>query len=419
MNIVKTVTQTITRFLTLCCCLHLILSSSLTTYANFNWPDIDTDIQALAGIVIDADSGAVLYEKNADTPYPPASTVKILTALVVLEEYKSMDDIITFTTETADPIEPDAGNRLNTIEGDRLTVRDCLYSMLLISSNQSANALVTYIAGDIDSFVEIMNEKATELGLVKSHFDNPSGLSSDNQMVTARELAVIARAAYNNPELLKISKAITYELTPTQSYPNGHTIQNEHRLLYTTDPNDDYYYPSAVAGKTGYLQTAGNTLVTYAEQNGKRLISIVLKGHHRQYFADSKAMLEFGFSHFDNYTIPETELTAFTDTELEYLQREGHDKTNLTVSGNMSLTLPKDIPPDHALRKISQLSGGMHPKGAVAVLEYRYQQKVIGTIYIVDTAELLPDNLLPIHETLRQAQDLPVIWLLTLLLLPL
>ena len=287
--------QTISKFVCFVLTCQLFI---LTVWAKPDWPS-DTGIMAEAGIVMDMDSGAILYGQNIHLTYPPASITKILTALIVLENC-NLDDTVTFSTTAVNQVEADSGNKISVVAGDQLSVEDCLYSMLLVSCNQAANALAEHTAGSISAFVDMMNEKLAELGCQESHFENPSGLNGDNQYVSAYDMALIAQAAYDNETLVEISSATTHRIAPTTQNPDGFTIRGEHRLCVTEDSTSPYYYPEAIAGKTGYLIKAGNTLVTYAVKDNRRLVSVILKGQPRQYFVDGKALLEFGFRSFQN-----------------------------------------------------------------------------------------------------------------------
>lgn len=385
-------------FIRTLCCLSIALLTTVPASAS-SWPVNETDIGALAGIVIDADSGAVLFEKDADTLYPPASTTKLLTALVVLENCNDLSDTITFSKTAIEQVEAGSGNGISVDEGDQLSVEDCLYALLLRSSNQSANALAEYVAGDIESFVDMMNDKVQALGASSSHFENPSGLNGDTQNVTARELAMIARAAYEHPKLVEINSAITYRLPAMARNPEGLTIENEHRLIKTTDETSPYYYPPAKAGKTGYLLLAGNTLVTYAEQDGRRLISVVLKGQAgqpRQYFIDGKAMLEFGFEHFENYSIAEHDPLDFSDLEYE--------ADDLFIDNTAVITLPKGVSFDTANRIVTPLSSNHAPADAVALVEYRYHNKFVGSAYVHSTSKQSAVNILS-EDASNEASD--------------
>ncbi len=378
--------QKIKRFF--CCCLAACQLFSITALAAPEWPS-DTGIQAEAGIVIDADSGAVLFAQNSHVAYPPASITKILTALIVLEHCQ-LDETITFSHDALYNVEADSGNKLSLVEGDTMTVRDALHALLLVSVNQAANALAEHVAGSIPEFVDMMNEKLVELGCQESHFDNPSGLNGDTQYVSAYDMSLIARAAYANEDLLSISSSKTYKVGATTNNPEGLTIYNEHRLVITEDSTSPYYYPAAIAGKTGYLLKAGNTLVTYAQRDGRRLISVILKGQPRQYFLDGKELLEFGFSRFQNIYIADQEQSYVTgDTPMTF-GNHTFQPSELMIEEGRVVTLPHGASlPDAQMTLVEELPED-HPENALALLSYTYNDRKIGEAYLM--AKELPEG---------------------------
>ncbi|MCI9105034.1 MAG: D-alanyl-D-alanine carboxypeptidase [Lachnospiraceae bacterium] len=368
----------------LCCFLaacHLfVITASAEPPA---WPS-DTGILAESGAVIDADSGALLFGQNCvDSAYPPASITKLLTALIVLEHCQP-DEIVTFSETAMNSVEADSGNKYNLVAGEQLTVEDCLHLLLLVSTNQAANALAEHTAGSIPAFVDMMNAKVSELGCSsKTHFDNPSGLNGETQYVTAYDMALIARAAFDNDALLQVSSALSYKINATINHPDGFTIRQEHRLVSTTDPNNQLYYPPAIAGKTGYLLKAGNTLVTYAEKDGRRLISVVLKGSpNPAYFLDGKTLLEFGFSRFQNVVIADHETRYVTGDETLERNRMTYRASDLMIEPEQVITLPLNADFDDAVLSLEPLPEE-HPINAVAVLRYTYNDRFIGQAYLL------------------------------------
>lgn len=349
----------------------------LTAYGKPDWPR-DTGVQAEAGIVVDMDSGAVLFGQNIHLPYPPASITKLLTALVVLEHCQ-LDETVEFSETAVNSVESDSGNKLGSVAGDRLSVEDCLYGMLLESSNQAANALAEHTAGFIPDFVEMMNEKIAQLGCTESHFDNPSGLNGDTQYVSAYDMAIIARAAFSNEELLTISSTLSRKLAGTANYPGGITVENENRLI---KPDDELYYPSAKAGKTGYLIAAGNTLVTYGEENGRRLVSVILKGQPRQYFMDARTLMEFGFRDFKNIAPAESEGRYVTGEEVLHLDRGDFACQDLMIDPAAVITLPNGASLEDADVTLDALPAE-YSERAVGQLTYTYNDRVIGTAFLL------------------------------------
>lgn len=360
----------------------LVLSSTMiTAYAKPEWPH-DTMVQAEAGIVIDADSGAVLYGQNIHTAFRPASITKLLTALVVLEHCE-LDEMVEYSATAINSVEAGSGDKLSLRPGDELSVRDSLYALLLASVNQCANGLAEHTAGSIQAFVGMMNEKVAELGLTDSHFDNPSGLNGDTQYVTAYDMAMIARAAYANEELLKISSTISYKIGPVALFPEGQSIKHSHRLVYTTDPSNQFYCPDAIAGKTGYLLAAGNTLVTYGERDGRHVISVILKGKPTQYFLDGKELLEFGLDYFENFSIPDNETRIFSDEEGLALNGKVYSQSELKLETGGVVTLPKGASFADTEVSLSEELPANAPIGAVGCIIYQYDGRQVGSAYLM------------------------------------
>ena len=370
--------------------MQLALMSCITALAAPEWPS-DTGVLADIGIAVDADSGAVLFGQGIHELTPPASITKLLTALVVVEN-SSMDDMVTFSYDAVNNVESGSGNKKNIAEGDKLSVKDCLYLLLLQSSNQAANALAEHVAGSRDAFADMMNEKVKELGCTDgTHFANPSGLNDDTQVVSAYDMAIIAQAAFNNSDVLEISSTKSYKLAPTQNNPSGATCSNEHRLIITDDETSELYCPEAKAGKTGYTSLAGNTLVTYGEKDGRRVISVVLKGQPSpNYFLDGKTLLQFGFENFQNVSIPDNETKYVTGEETVSINGADFQPDELDLESGAVITLPKDAAfSDTSMELVTELPE-QHPERAVALLQYTYNDRKIGQAYLLAKEGSLP-----------------------------
>ncbi len=245
-------------------------------------------VSAEAAILFDATHDTVLFEKNADEKLYPASITKLMTALLVLEK-ADLNDTVVFSKTAVTGLESGAVT-LGLQEGDRVSVRDCLYGLLLKSANEVANGLAEHVGGSIQGFADMMNQKAAELGCTGTHFTNPSGLNDPDHYTTARDMAKIAGAAFGNETLRKISSSLSYEFPATKAAA-ARTITPGHKMLY---PSDSRYYEGIVGGKTGYTSLAGNTLVTCTEKDGVRMIAVVLKARSTHY-GDTKAMLDYGY----------------------------------------------------------------------------------------------------------------------------
>ena len=357
-----------------------------TALARPDWPS-DMGIMAEGGIVMDFNSGAVIFGQNIHQASPPASITKLLTALVVLEN-SSLDETVTFSYDAINNVEAGSGNKLSLETGDQLSVEDCLYAMLLVSSNQAANALAEHVGGSREGFVEMMNQKIEELGCGESHFANPSGLNDEDQYVSPYDMPLIAKASFSNETLLTIDSAQTYTIPATINNPDGLTFQMEHRLLVTEDPSSQFYCEGAVAGKTGYTSLAGNTLVTYAARDGQELIAVVLKGSQPQYYLDSKTLLEFGFSNFQNWNIAENETAYTTGQEPIAIGETQYEPSDLSLDADAQITLPNSAEFSDADRELVTDLGEERPMGAVALVQYSYNDREIGSSYLYSAKAL-------------------------------
>lgn len=369
-----------------CFLLSLVIAVSApasVAYARPDWPS-DTGVQSESGIVMDMDSGAVLFGQNIHAQKAPASIVKLLTALVTVEN-TSLDDMITFSYEDIYDVESGSGNKLQLEEGDTLSVRDCLYVMLLQSSNQAANALAVHTAGSREAFADMMNQKAAELGCQESHFANPSGLNDDTQLTSAYDMALIARAAFSNETVLEISSTLKASLPPTIHNPEGRTYSMEHKLLVTEDENDENYFPDAIAGKTGYTSIAGQTLVTYARRGDRGQIAVTLKSTQRTHYSDTKTIMEFGFQRFKNENIADNEIQYVTGTEAVTIGTETYDPSELYYDEAAVLTLPQDAAFTDAEKTLVTELPEDHPAQAVARMDYTYNERKIGSAWLNTT----------------------------------
>ena len=364
-------------------CVISIFSMSVCAFAKPDWP-LDTGCQSEAGIVMDLDSGAVLFAQNIHVQEYPASITKLLTALVVVEN-ASMDEQVTFSHDAVYNVESGSGNKLQLEEGDVLSVKDCLYVMLLQSSNQAANALADHVGGSREAFADMMNEKAASLGCRESHFVNPSGLNDPEQLTSAYDMAQIGAAVFGNPTLLEICSTTSATLPPTINNPNGRTYSMEHKLVVTGDSSDENYYPSAVAGKTGYTSLAGQTLVTYAEQDGRRQVAVTLKSTQRTHYSDTKTILDFGFARFKNVSVAENETDYVTGEEPVTIGDETYSPSDLYLDEKAVVTLPNDAQFSDADKYLQTEIPASHPEGAVARIIYTYNDRQIGVAWVYST----------------------------------
>ena len=238
-------------------------------------------VSARAAVVIDADTGETLFEQNADSRLPMASTTKIMTALVALGE-GDLDRVYTVKPEYA-AVE---GSSMYLQAGERLSLQDTLYGLMMLASGNDAAVAIAGECGGMTAFVGKMNAKAAELGLTDTHFDNPNGLPSDTHYTTAHELAKITAAALKDPVFRQIvsTKSCTV---------SGHALSNHNRLLSM--------YDGAIGVKTGFTRAAGRCLVSAADRNGRTIIAVTLNDPND--WNDHMEMLDAGFAQYSEVTL--------------------------------------------------------------------------------------------------------------------
>lgn len=364
------------------------------------WPS-DVSIQADGGIVMDADTGTVLFGKNMDQQYYPASITKILTALIVLERC-DLDEMVSFSHDDVYNVE--AGSSSAGIdEGDVLTVRDCLYALMLASANESANALACHISGSREAFAELMNQKAQSLGCTGSHFSNPSGLNDENHYTTAHDMALIAREAIKNPEFLTINGTRSYKLAPTKRTPEGGYVANHHKML---NKNESVYYPGAFAGKTGYTSLAGNTLVTCAKKDGMTLIAVVLNGHQSHY-SDTKALFDFGFRNFQSLKAVDYETRYRSlENDMTIAGMTARDSISLELDRNGRVVIPKDADFTDTTSSLTYNLDSRSPQDAVACIQYTYGGRQAGHVYLCSAGAKAASKPMAAAATPGQAESI-------------
>ena len=359
--------------------LALLMSGTFCgrTLASEDWPS-DVSIEADAGIVMDAATGVVLYGKNIHETYSPASITKVLTALIVLENC-SLDETVTFSENAVYNVESNSSSA-GYDTGDTASVKDCLYALLLKSANEAANALAEHVAGTTEQFAVMMNEKAAQLGCQDSHFANPSGLNDENHYVSAYDMALITRAAFENDVFAEIVATTYYELPPNKKNPEGQGISPGNKMIKKNWP--DQYRPDVLGGKTGYTSIALNTLVNGAQQGDTRLITVILHSQNTQY-EDTSRLLDFGFANFQSIKISDYDHTFSTiGNDLTIAGLPTSDDLVLTVDPDSRLILPKTADFSETTVSLDYELPADAPEGAIACVNYFLGENKVGQAYL-------------------------------------
>ncbi|WP_422486285.1 D-alanyl-D-alanine carboxypeptidase family protein [Gudongella sp. DL1XJH-153] len=266
------------------------------------------NINGESAILIDYDTGEILFQKNPHLKLYPASTTKMLTAILAVEN-SSLNELVTVDQEV---VSLTKGSHIALEPGEVLTMEQLLHALLLPSANDAALAIAKHVGGSIESFVAMMNQKASELGALDSNFVNPNGLHDDRHISTAYDLALIGRYAMESETIRNIVHKVTYEIPPTNIKTETRYFKITNKLLFSNELIDKdgtlvpARYEDASGLKTGYTSQAMNCLVSYAERDDQRLIAVVLKADGNMVYSDSQKLLDFGFENYKNMFIANT-----------------------------------------------------------------------------------------------------------------
>lgn len=346
-----------------------------------NWP-AGSAISAQSAILMDANTGVILYAKNIDEKAYPASTTKLMTCLIAAENCK-LDEMITFSHNAVFSIEQGSSN-IGIDEGQSMPLEECLYGILVASANEVANAVAEHIAGSTEAFAEMMNEKAAQLGCENTHFVNAHGLFQEDHYTSAHDLALIAQAFFQNELLSKIGNTPFYHFQATATQPDDFTERNKHKLI-----TGEIACEGIKGGKTGYTDEARQTLVTCAEQNGMKLICVVMKEETPDQFHDTVKLFSYGFANFSVVNVAENEKnysiqnSNFFNTSSDVF---GNSKPILTINQSSYLIMPKTTTFDSLDSEISYDSA---QENQVAVINYYYHGAYVGNA-TVDLARDMP-----------------------------
>ncbi len=334
-------------------------------------------VSAESIILLEAKSNTVLFAKNADEKHYPASITKIMTALLVIENC-SLDEIVTFSYRATHELEAGSSSIART-DGEQMSVRDCLYCMLVASANEVAQALAEHVAGSFEAFADMMNRRAQELGCVNTHFTNPSGLHSDEHYTCCRDMALIMAEAIKNPVFVEINSTTSYTVPATNKHSESFGVAMKHELLRGSGR-----YKYALCGKTGYTSKAGYTLVTYAAKDGLDLVCVTLNCDDSSERATStKTLFEYGFNNYSIYNINEADPSMTVGKSTGGFLSS--DLLSLAIPSDSYIVLPKDVTFDKLTSSLSwNRSAGI--TGEIARVNYYYGQDLAGSAPLtVDT----------------------------------
>lgn len=347
-----------------------------------NWP-IGPSIGAQAAILIDANNGSILYAKNIHERLYPASITKLLTTYIAVSQM-NLEDEITFSPDAVSSIRwwEDANMGVN--PGTTLPLKDVLSGILVGSANEAAYALAEHISGDITSFSALMNQTAKELGCTNSNFVTPNGIHDEKHYTTAYDMAMIAKAFFSNDTLSQLSGTLQYQVPVNETQVKENIILTAKSQLL---PGKAYAYDSLIGTKTGYTDSARQTLVSCAQKNGMKLICVILKEENPYQYSDTVELFEYGFNNF--------EVLSLNDIETPYSIKNHFFTTSTDIFGNSRSIISMDqkdyitLPNTLTLNDLSSnVSYNNSDSSSVCSINYFYKNNPLGKIDVILTEEI-------------------------------
>ena len=369
-------------------------------------------IIAPSAIIIDAKSKKILYQKDSHAKLCPASTTKVLTALIALEK-GSLDDIIT-VDESINTVE--RGSSIIGLKiGEKMSLHELLYGLLLESGNDAAVAIAVYIGGSIKGFSDMMNHKVVELGLHDSNFINPHGLYNENHYTSVYDLATIAIEARKYKIFTDIVQTHQYEKSPTNITPEKRTWINSNRLI-SHNLNEKFRYEYATGIKTGYTTQAQHSLIASAKYGDTELVAVVMNDTKDGKWTDCIQMFNYGFNNYTTYPVD----SLIKQGNINQWTAKVTDKDNHITSlelriqdeGNQFVTLPHNASLEKVtvLEKINASIKTPIKKGDVlGKLQLSYNHEIMTEVNLVSSKDV--SDPLPSHLKPNSAEQKNVVWL--------
>lgn len=351
------------------------------------------NIEAQSAILMDMNSGRVIYSKNPDEQLYPASTTKILTGIMALE-LANMQDVVTADLASLAPI-TNEDSHMGILIGEHLTMEQLINGMLIYSANDAANVIATHISGTSEHFVELMNQKAQELGAINTHFTNTYGIQDEDHYTTASDLAIISRYAMQNPQFREIVGRKVYNIPATNKYTTERILPSTN-LFLSTFRSDKYYYPAVNGIKTGHTNSAGFCLVSSAKVENTELLCVVLKANSQEMcYSNSRALFDYGFKNYQ-YRALATAGEVISDSKV--YEAKDDERVAFTVTEDVSALLPKDAELSEIVETVidlpEKIKAPIKKGDVIGKVSYNYKTQMIGYSDLVATNDVERNNLL-------------------------
>lgn len=374
----------------------------------FDMAGLTTDpIDAGYAMAVNLDTGKVMFEKNPDIIIFPASSVKIMTAIVVFENVPDLDTMV-YASENA--VKISAGTRINPTRpikaGEGFTVRELLYGLLVTGANDCANVLAEYVGGSVDGFCEMMNERAKELGAKNTTFKNPTGLHHPEMVTTVRDLAMISNHAFYINDLVKMASVTNYTIEATNLTPDRRYLYNRNRMIRRVENEETYFYKGTLGLSTGSTPEGGNCVVTAASRDGLSYLVIVMGAgateKENYAFRDAVYLLN---ACFDNFSVQKVAGAGVIQCEIPVELAANVDHVTLHAASDITALLPNNLDPKKDIqldnRVLTDAKAPVTKGQSFGELVVRYNGSVIlGTTSLVAGNSIERSNLLYVLDLL-------------------
>lgn len=381
------------------------------------------DTASQAALLLDADSGRLLYGKNIDVKLYPASLTKMMTGILALEN-GNLEETVKVPYEAIASINYLEDSNMGLLSDEELTLDQLVSAMLIHSANDAANVIAFNISGSLEAFVELMNQKAQELGMSNTHFANACGSHDDNHYTTARDMVTLVQYAMQNEKFREIVKTPIYKIPATNKYTLGERILVNTNLLLSTSRSMYQYYPAATGVKTGHTSQAGYCLAASASYQDANLITVVMKcdsmdSHNDpKTYEDTRNLFEFAFA---NYIHQQLANPGDIISDSKVREAKNDTRVALTVENPVSALVPADI--DSAAEIVKNINlpedlrAPIKKDDVVGTVTYTYKGTQIGTANLVATNDVELNKLLHVFNVIIKIITSPFFFIPVILLL--
>lgn len=406
------------KLLLACICAVFILSNT-AVFADIYVEDESFDppeLGAESAILMDLKSGRVIYSKNPDEQLYPASTTKIMTGILALE-LGNLSDVVTASVAALAPI-TNEDSHMGILIGEELTMEQLINGMLVYSANDAANVIATHIAGTSEHFVELMNQKAQELGTTNTNFTNTYGIQDENHYTSAADLAIISRYAMQNEKFREIVKQKVYNIPPTNKYKTERILPSTNLFLGTMR-SQKYVYQPVTGIKTGHTSDAGYCLVTSAEYEGTELLAVVMKCNNQDTcYTNSKSLLTYGFN---NYKYQSIVKAGDVVSDSKVYEAKNDERVAFTVTEDINALLPSGADVSEVVEKVTDLpevvKAPIKKGDVIGKVSYNYKGTMIGNSDLIATNDVERNNLLFIFHMIVLVLTSPFFFIPAILLI--